>query len=43
MCSVVAGSGEHKLDDFGRPGYSGLKTLIEKKQLQTLEISLLQA
>ena len=38
---VVSGSGEHKLDDSGRSGYSGLKELMEKNNYKTREISLL--
>jgi ABC-type uncharacterized transport system involved in gliding motility auxiliary subunit len=38
---VVSGSGEHKMDDTGRSGYSGIKEQIEKNNYKTREISLL--
>src|SRR5438045_2493718 len=39
---TVAGSGEPSLDDQGRDGYSGFKTLMESNNYKTRTISLLQ-
>src|SRR3954451_13478888 len=36
---VVSGSGEHKLDETGRSGYSSAKELIEKNNYKTREIT----
>ncbi len=38
----VEGSGEHKLDDADREGYSGIKTGLEKNNYKTQVISLIE-
>src|SRR4051812_28511903 len=42
LVCVVSGSGEHKLDETGRSGYSAAKELIEKNNYKTREITLLE-